>query len=502
MPVSYSFSNRWADYSSLLRKYTLDTLLKHLNWLSYEVLKQGKENETFGVAMKECSLINSRTGRQEQQPVVITGWGLIDLAYHAILATNDYRGKPVENINELYALCLADNSYLQEEEKPLIHEIAQKLELLFYVEGFAGEQMKIERLDRVFDNAARELYMLFEIAPKLNLIDVGEIVQKETGVTWPVLCASLYLAWFGFTQEATLENMKKMIVWDKEFSLEDFERVLARYTATYDEVKKSALKRQVLYTKPYIKTKRGELISVSCFLNLFIYEHCILWAVRDHFLKQNNQQFTAIFGAIFEEYFHELLSTYLPQACFQRISEVEGAKRADWRFEICGFTFLIEQKSSLLQLAAKQQQSDYEAIGHFAKKTILKAMKQLAATEAEEVGKPCIKVILLYDDYLGSDIIDHVFAMEECDIKNDERYWIASIETMERFLSLACRNSEKCKEIIQKKIQLDKEHSISGKSLYFLLNDEMKNEYLSKDKMTYYRDYAQLFCRKRLPQRE
>ncbi len=94
-------------------------------------------------------------------------------------------------------------------------------------------------------------------------------------------------------------------------------------------------------------------------------------------------------------------------------------------------------------------------------------MKQLAITEAEEVGKPCIKVVLLCDDYLGSDIIDHVFAMKECDVENDELYWIASIETMERFLSLVCRDPEKCKQIIQKKIYLDKEHSIDGKSLFF-----------------------------------
>lgn len=502
MPVRYNFSNKWAEYSSLLRKYTLDDLLKHISWLSYKVFFRGKDEGTFGVVMQECTLVNSRTGRKERNPVIVTGWGLIDLAYHAILATNDFRGKIVEDDNELLALCLADNSYLQEEEKSLIAEIGRKPDIFFYFEGFTGEQMKIEHLNRVFDNAARELYMLFEIAPKLNLVDIGEIVKKETGVTWSVLCASLYLAWFGFSREATLENMKNVVAWDEGFTLEGFECVLARYTTTYADVKDNALKRQTLYTRPYIRTKRGELISINCFLNLFIYEHCVLWAVRDYFLKQKDQQFTAIFGEIFEEYFSELLGTYLPQGSFQRIAEVAGTKRADWRFEICGYTFLLEQKSTILQLAAKQQQSDYEAIENFAERNIIKAIRQLAITEKEEVGKQCIKVILLYEDYLGSDIIDHVFALDECDVNNDAHYWIATIETMERFLSLAHRDPEKCEEIIRKKIQLDQEQSISGRSLYFLLNGEAKNEYLDQEKLKYYREYAQMFCRKRLPKHE
>lgn len=500
--VRYSFSNKWAEYSSLLRKYTLDDLLKHISWLSYKVLYQGKENATFGVVKQECTMFNSRTGKRERNPVFVTGWGLIDLAYHAMLATNDFRGKPIENENELLILCLADNSYLQEEEKPLIAKIGQRPEFFFYLEGFAGEQMKIEQLNNVFDNAARELYMLFEIAPRLNLIDIGEIVKAETGVTWSVLCASLFLAWFGFSREATLENMKRMVAWDEEFSLEDFERVMARYTATYSDVKESDLKRQILYTKPYIRTKRGELISINCFLNLFIYEHCVLWAVRDYFLKQKDQQFTAIFGILFEEYFCELLNTYLPHGSFQRIPEAAGTKRADWRFEVCGYTFLLEQKSTILQLAAKQQQSDYEAIETFAVRSIIKAMWQLATTEKEEVGKQCIKIILLYEDYLGSDILDHVFSLDECNVDNDGHYWIATIETMERFLSLAHRNPEKCEEIIRKKIELDQEKSLSGRSLYFLLNDELENEYLNQDKMKYYMEYAQMFCRKRLPKHE
>jgi len=502
MPVRYNFSNKWADYSTLLRKYTLDDLLKRISWLSYKVLFQGKEDDTFGVVMQKCTLINSRTGRKEESPVLVTGWGLIDLAYHAILTTNDFRGKAVENEDELLALCLADNSYLQEEEKPLIAEIGKKLDFFFYVEGFAGEQMKIEQLRNVFDNAARELYMLFEIAPKLNLVDVDRIVKEEVGVNWSVLCASLFLAWFGFSREATLENMKRAIAWDEEFTLEDFERVLARYTATYDDVKDSVLKRQVLYTKPYIRTKRGELISINCFLNLFIYEHCVLWAVRDHFNKQKDQQFTAIFGKIFEEYFGDLLNAYLPQGSIQRIPEIAGAKRADWRFEVCGYTFLLEQKSTILQLAAKQQQSDYEAIEKYAERNIIKAIRQLSITEKEDVGRTCIKVILLYEDYLGSDIIDHVFSLEECDITNDGYYWIATIETMERFLSLAHRNPVKCEAIIREKIQLDQEKSISGRSLFYLLKDELGNEYLGRKEIDYYREYAQRFCRKRLPKSE
>ena len=48
----------------------------------------------------------------------------------------------------------------------MIDSIAEKPELIFYVWGFAGEQFKMQNPSNIFENAARGLYILFEISRK------------------------------------------------------------------------------------------------------------------------------------------------------------------------------------------------------------------------------------------------------------------------------------------------------------------------------------------------
>ena len=101
----------------------------------------------------------------------------------------------------------------------------------------------------------------------------------------------------------------------------DFKKVIERYTSTYQEIRTSELGRQYLYTRPFIRTQYSGTISCNCFLNLFLYEHSILWIVRDYFYKKENRLFTSEFGRYFEEYFRELLMEYVPQTNYHKIPE-------------------------------------------------------------------------------------------------------------------------------------------------------------------------------------
>ena len=60
-------------------------------------------------------------------------------------------------------------------------------------------------------------------------------------------------------------------------------------------------------------------------------------------------------------------------------------------------------------------------------------MRQLKNTEAA-MGMECIKVVLIYEDYIETDVMDKIFLMPECDVENDGRYWLVTIGEMERLL--------------------------------------------------------------------
>ena len=99
-----------------------------------------------------------------------------------------------------------------------------------------------------------------------------------------------------------------------------------------------------------------------------------------------------------------MLYRYVEEDLYRRIEENKKDERADWELQLCGYHFIIEQKSSLIDLIAKQQESSYENIEKYAQKTIIKALHQLRSTE-QDLGKTkFIKIVLLYEDYLIPEI--------------------------------------------------------------------------------------------------
>lgn len=502
--MQYDFSGGKEEYQKLLRNYTLDELLVRINQESAKILLREEKDISFGVERVSYTLIHAHSRRPVKDDLIISIWNLIDLAYYATLFSNDYRGKTIKDDREFYFLCRATQQLMADKEKPIVEEIKDSPLLFLYALGFIGEQNKVQTQSAVFQNVSRELYILFEISKQVEGVNIEDIVQQETGVNWKVLISSLLLIWFGFAQQKNLKTIKELVNWDDVFKIEDFERVVARYTATYQEIRQSALKRQVFYAKPYVKTDRKEIISINTYLNLCIYEHCVLWAVRDYYYKKGSREFTSYFGKLFEKYLNELFAEYLQTDKYHRIPEVKNAKRADWKADLCGYKFLIEQKSTILRLGAKQQDSDYNAIVAYAKSTLIKALKQLEATEEALNNGKHIKVILLYEDYFMPEILDYVFRLEECDITNDDYYWIVTIDEMETLLYLCKHDPQKCQKIIEERIKRETEHSIDGKRLELLFGqmDVEQNYHLEQQKYLQYRTLAQDFVRPKLPEAE
>ncbi len=52
----------------------------------------------------------------------------------------------------------------------------------------------------------------------------------------------------------------------------------------------------------------------------------------------------------------------------------------------------------------------------------MRALRQLRQTEEELKDGKCIKVILLYEDYLQAEVLDYCFLLDGCDVEDDNYY--------------------------------------------------------------------------------
>lgn len=493
MPVGYDNSGNEDAVRDLIRCYSTDEVLKKINEEATKISQNngglvGAERVTYTVYKKK-----SRFPIKEK--AIIQSWSLIDLAYYAILYSNDYRGKKIDKVDELYFLSVAVDHYKQRKESEFLQGLsASEPDFMFYLWGFAGEQIKLEFQKKAFDNLGRELYIIFE-SSKLCKTEYNfeQVVEQETGVTWKEIITFLLVGWFGFTQANTLEKVTNKIMFKDEECKEKFEKVISFYTTTYNEVKTTKIGRQILYAKPFVKTQRNEIVGLGPYLSLATYEHSIFWILRNHYQKNkhNPQEFVNFFGICFEKYLGKLLYDCLENSEYEKIPE-ESMPRADWKLEIGGYKILVEQKSSIMVAAVKQQETNVEAFKKYAIKTIIEALNQLFITEKELGNAKYIKIVLLYEDFIKSDILASIFELTECHLENDGYYWLVTIGEMEQLLELYYQNADEFKSIVEEKIQRETTFSKEGKGIEQLLEEHniFKNYYLKRSEIAYYRDLA------------
>ena len=486
--IGYNFSGELEDYKALLRKFKLDALLKRIGNQS-AILSRTPPFEAVRI---NYTLIHSVSKVQINQEALVSAWNLLDLAYNAILFSNDYRGKEIETNDEMFLLISATEATREKRESGYIksmidNDLTNDFWQFFW--GFAGEQFKVQQEQIAFDNVARELYILFESSKLLNSPpDFAEIIKQEIGVKWETVLTNVLLIWAISLQNPVLHTRKNP---NNRINNEDFLRVLYRYSATYEDIRKSDLGRQIFYTKPYVVTQHEDVISINCVWNLFLYEHCLFWLIRDFYKNQGSRKFTSDFGQCFEIYFRELLDKYLYPGSYCKIP-VRKVAQADWRIEVGGYRFLIEQKSALLPLMAKQQSPDIEKIKKFSKQNLLKALQQLESTEQFLQDGKYIKIVLLYESYLHPAFLDVVFSDEACNVTNDFYYWLVTIEEMERLLYTFNTDPRLFSKIVTEKIKRDLEKA-RGRNLGFVLNlyGVKVNQHLRDGKFYYYRKLAE-----------
>ena len=91
--LSFNFSGEWEDVRQVLRRFSADALLTRISIEAIDLQKRIDRNDESCARWIEYDLFNTATRTFEKKESVITVWGLIELAYYAIMASNDYRGE-------------------------------------------------------------------------------------------------------------------------------------------------------------------------------------------------------------------------------------------------------------------------------------------------------------------------------------------------------------------------------------------------------------------------
>ena len=107
-------------------------------------------------------------------------------------------------------------------------------------------------------------------------IDVYKEFYKTTGYSANDYAALIFLAWCYFTKTSFTSTLTNEIIQSENplFKIENVKDMVEKYSITVEEIKNSQIKRQCLYSKPFIKIE-NEYVAANPFLILSLFSNCL-----------------------------------------------------------------------------------------------------------------------------------------------------------------------------------------------------------------------------------
>lgn len=448
------------DFVSFVKNTSTEEFVEFWGEMSIKIyqkqLKNNDENElkaTINFPLK----INQYGFIQQNIEVMLSAWDIPNMIYTSICESNDYRnghmtGDMASYVTSLYREFENDNSkihYLKE---------VSLAEVFTYLMGMTYEQFEFQNLAWTLQNFNRNYHILVasnKICRK-EIIDINVIVREQFGFGIDeLLLNELIILWLCGQHSDPLtapENMYQGKV-SECVTREKIEKIIEYYSVDYEQVRNCKIKKQIFYSKPFVKTKKNkQTLLVSMHLLQMCFADGLYWLERDYYLNKNKgQKFLNAFGKMFEEYFQELAQLYLLRNMWDKIPEGKE-KSADFYMEFEDVIFLFELKSGTMGIGAKQQIPEVELIEKFYSRNIREAYEQLKASEKvyQQNGKRVIKVFLLYEFTNNTQIM--MSSLPEIFEKDKDAY-ILTISDLEMFLATYKYERQKFQSVISDLIE-------------------------------------------------
>lgn len=437
-----------SNFITKIKRIRTDELIYALSDISIKMYKANMScTATFPLWVQHY-------GIYRKVDILLPAWDIPSIEYYSILNSNDYRDEySVELLPEII------NLYRGYEDSLSSNQIKTSgdNDVFRIVMGMTSEQFQYQNLYLMFEKLNRTYHIL--VAAKnyehRNEIDIDTVFKNIFDFSAEDYLVVLLMVFWLCTQHPDLLNAPENLYRKKDstvFTKENITKFVEHYSCTYDELRKSSLQRQLLYSKPFIHTNRNNsYLASSVYMVGFLLGNGLYWLCRDYY-KDSGQKFPNAFGNLFEDYIKELASAYCNNGEWQIIPKSKK-KGADYIFTFGSLQIIVESKSSLLNLDARQQIPNLKSTSGFFEKTIKESYEQLNSSYEiykDRVKTPTIKVILLYDEFSNTAIIEQ--GMPEI-FQNDMLCFVMTIRQLEILLYLRKNDIEKFNLIIDKIIE-------------------------------------------------
>lgn len=341
--------------------------------------------------------------------ISLLAWDIPSIEFLSVKNSNDYRGSRKEP--QLGSLVNYYRTY--ENEHSPSFENADFDTIARTLLGMTSEQFVFQEQWRIFEKFNRNYHLLLAAKDYKHRggLDINSITCEIFGLSAKDYISVLLIVFWLCNQRPdpldapeTLYKKNNTTILTKE----NITKFVKYYSCTYEDLRTSSLCKQLLYSKPFIKTSKGTYLSSSLFLVAMIINNGLYWLARDYYHKRKSNFFVNAFGEIFEDYIEELASKYWDRERWKKLPTGKE-KSADYIFDFNNFKMLIECKTSLLALDAKQQLPNIDNLNKFFKYTIKESYEQLNSSYSKLApysDVPIIKVILLYDEFSNTKIIE------------------------------------------------------------------------------------------------
>ena len=435
------------DFISEIKRIPTDGLIYSLSKKSIDMFRKNEY-------LMPVTIPVIHNGQRKILTVTLTAWDILDMEFLSIKESNDYRHSskkvPVEVLVDLYR-----NYDNERSAKEGIFQNVDADGVFRTLMGMTAEQFAYENLYWLFEKFSRDYYILFaaENFEHRSIIDTDAIVREIFGIPvndYVLILVTVFWLCCQYPDplsapEELYSNLNSAVL-----TVENLSNFIKYYSCTYQNLRTSPLKKQLLYSKPFIKTQRtGEYFASSVFPVAMLVGNGLYWLVRDYYCKQGTQVFVNTFGCLFEDYIKDIASKYCEPSEWTTLS-TGSRKSADFTFDLGCLTLLVESKSALIGLDVKQQIPNLHNADVFFERTIAKAYKQLNSSYVRlsvSSKNPIIKIILLYDQFSNSAIVEE--AAHKI-LGSDSSCFIMTIREFEILLYLHQHNKETEQQILDK----------------------------------------------------
>ena len=450
-----------SSYYRSLRKLKLDDALR--NAADYTRIMLSRDEPVHDFIVRDRMLL-------KKYKITVAAWNLSEVAYHAIIAANDY-GKKVDDeflfyaVNEhiLFREAISKENYNATNKDDILMRILVGLsqqqfwyqETLWLREEF---NRQVEILHKIPESiCAPELFgcenfdWVFKKALDMSIDDFRSVIM---------LLHALNMAKLDLSRVCLPQDIIKI---HSAFTDDNLRKVIEFYSTTYKGVRNSrfGIRENYLALKPIVQTDKNVLVIPDAYLMAKKMVDGPLWVIRDSFQslpdKKSRNRFVNGYGYLFEKYVENMLKSQLSDDKYERIleSEDEGVKRADFFIKTKKYRIIVELKSGILPMMAKKMYPNMGDLKNYLEE-FSKGAVQLDHTENDFVDndRESAKILVHYEMLYVSDVLIRPYVIKtlEGKLNNKRNIFFCDVGELEWLVSVLGSSESEFEEILARKI--------------------------------------------------